>query len=543
MHRPPAAGPRLATATVIAACVVLTGCASTNQRNATPSVQGLDGMVSDEAASAGGGPAGTQSATGSANGDSSPTGSASGAATGGDSTATAGVDGTSGARGGADATTTDAGEGTQPSTGAGAGAGSTGPSTPGSGATSSPSNDVAMGPGVTADTITLGFQWAEDLQAGFAIVGASGDPADEEAMSVALVNWLNANGGIRGRRVEAVSHGTNAANGSWAAQAQAACATFTEDNTSFAVVSSAVGGDDSLLACLAEKDTPLVETNLWLFDRQYYHEYPDLLYRPGNMVADVWVRALVDGLAKIGYFEGATVGLLRFDAPVFDRLADNVMLPALAEYGIHPEVAEIGSPNSVADFGSSGSQMANAVVRFRAAGVTHVLMLENAGIMPFLFMQEAEAQGYRPVYGLSSADIPTTQAGQQEPAQLAGAVGIGWTPPNDVPHGDNPGGNPHYDTCRQILSDAGLTNLTGFYAQSRCDAVFFLKAAMEAAPDLTRAGLAAGVAGMGDSYLSPFTMGSSFGPGKPDGADVVRPFAFVDECACFRYTHSPYAIR
>ena len=407
-------------------------------------------------------------------------------------------------------------------------------STPGRPPGQSDPGSLEMGTGVTEETITIGFQ-AGETGAAFAAVGAALQPAYEDEMAEALVDWVNATGGIRGRRLQAVIHETETTQGSFAAQAQRACSDFTEDNEVFAVVSSAVGGDDSMVACLHEKQTPLIERNTWVWDQTYFDEYPDL-YRPGHLRAEDGYRAYLEGLQQIGFFDGATVGLLRFDAPVFDRIMDGVVNPTMGRLGVDFNEYVISSPGGVGDFGGSGAEMGAAVLRMRGDGVTHVIMVENAGIMPFFFLKEAESQGYRPTYGFSTIDIPDTQASQGDANQLSGAVAIGWAPGIDAGDGDMPDyETPNYLLCRQILSDAGVQNIAAFYAQSQCDAVFMLRAALERAPALTREGFRAGVAALGESYASPYTIGSSYAAGKRWGANTVRPLAYLDECECFRY--------
>lgn len=43
--------------------------------------------------------------------------------------------------------------------------------------------------------------------------------------------------------------------------------------------------------------------------------------------------------------------------------------------------------------------MQNAVLRFKAAGVTHVLALDETGFIGIAFLTAAESNGYRPRYG------------------------------------------------------------------------------------------------------------------------------------------------
>jgi hypothetical protein len=391
---------------------------------------------------------------------------------------------------------------------------------------------------VTASEVRIGFQVAEDLQAGFAAVGAGGDAPDERRIITALVEWANENGGFAGRKVVPVFHGTSALSGTWASQAQAACATFTEDNEVFAVVSSTVGGSDAMLACTASKRVPLIEQNLWVFDQVYWDQFAGWLYQPAKMRADRWAHAYADGLARAGFFGDGVLGIVRFDAPVFTRVTDGVVKPALSRHGVKVAAeAILSTPQSVSDFGRMNAEISNALVRFRSAGVNRVMFMENAGILPFFWMPAAESQSYRPRYGLASNSIPATMQGQAPAAQLSGALGVGWTPPNDV--GNNPEHfppNPASDQCRAILAAKGMPpHWAGFYTHSGCEAIFFLRAALEHVAEFSPAGFRAAVESLGTGYRGPFGLANRFGPGRHDGGAKAQIIAFDDACTCFAY--------
>ena len=474
------------------------------------------------------------------------------------STSTGATSTTDTSTGGTSPTSNTSGAGTGPSTVTTGGAGTSDtaatadPGTSGPAPTAAPAAPAAppattidpreMGPGITADTITLGVHLTTELTAAFAAVGAEQSSAttDERLIAQTFIDHLNAEGGIAGRQIVPVFHETNPADGTFASQAQAACATFTEDNQVFAVLSSSVGGSDAMLACLAPKSTPLVEGNFWVFDETYFRENRGLLYQPGRMMADRWVRAYVDGLERAGYLaEGRQgLGLLRFDHPVFVRMADNVLKPRLAELGYElTDEVEIQSPRGLSDFGSMAAELNSAVTRFRLSGVTHVMMLENAGIMPFFLFDQAESQGYRPRYALSSSDVPATQARQGDPNQLQGSVAIGWmTSAADQYGEDVQSQSALADRCEAIMEAAGLTG-GGFYDLPRCDALHLLRAALDRAPALTASGLLAGVEALGESYGGAIAGEgrTRFGPGRYDGPDVVRQLDYDLACECYVY--------
>ena len=86
--------------------------------------------------------------------------------------------------------------------------------------------------------------------------------------------------------------------------------------------------------------------------------------------------------------------------------------------------------------------------------------------------------------------------------------------------------------CRAAAKEAGQTGANDQY----CEALFFLKRAIEAAPELSAAGVRAGVEAMGDGYVPASAFATHFGPGRHDGVAAVRDMAFNKDCSCWQYT-------
>src|SRR5205085_2981766 len=121
--------------------------------------------------------------------------------------------------------------------------------------------------------------------------------------------------------------------------------------------------------------------------------------------------------------------------------------------------------------------------------------------------------------------------------QLTGSIGIGWLPASDIYYKEIAHGvNPAEDLCYAI------TKRNGDEVKRYCDGLFFLKAALDRAPVFTPAGLRAAVEALGTSYNSPWTFATRFGPGRYDGAHQARSLAFVDSCACYRYSGNPIEV-
>lgn len=411
-----------------------------------------------------------------------------------------------------------------------------------------PQRVTGSGPGYTDTEIRVGIQLVVDTQAGFAAVGANAAAPDETGIAERMVEWINANGGIAGRTLVPVFHQTEALTGTWASQANATCASFTQDNEVVAAVTSATGGSDALWACTSERGLPLVERNIWPWDDQYFTSRPDMLYVPGKMSATRWVEHYVRGLKDLGFFDDATVGILHFDGQPFERIMDDLVLPELAAIGIDdPEIATITSPPSISAFGNMAGEINNALVRFRSRDVSHIMMIENAGILPFFALPSADQQRYYPQWGFTSLDIPATLNTIPAPDQLANGQGVSWVPPTDVPLvelEDDPDRAAREAPCREAYDGSNA----GHHNGSMCDALLFLKAAFDRAGSLDAPGLAAAVRGLGMDYQSPMGVRTRF-PGDQfyDGADAYRLFDWKDVCAtvdgedvgCYQYVSGP----
>ncbi|HYZ92443.1 MAG TPA: ABC transporter substrate-binding protein [Actinomycetota bacterium] len=407
---------------------------------------------------------------------------------------------------------------------------------------------VRMGRGVTKDTIKIGFNYAADLGAAYATVGFGGsaEGTNERSIIDALVKYFNKSGGIAGRKIVPVYFEYDAASSdTWDSLAQQACEKFVRDEKVFAVVSGHVGQTDSLLACLAEGKTPLVQQNQWPYDGKYFAEFARYLYQPSRMRPERWVPVYIGGLKDAGYFTaGYKLGLLRFDAPVFGRIK-KLMDNEFRKRGLKlTSEAVIHTPQSVGEFGQMSAQLQSAVLRFQQAGVTHVIFDEYAAIIPFFFTTIAEDQGFRPRYGFTSVNLPGTIEQQAGPSQLNKALAISWLPGQDVhlPQQDPRAEKANtFTDCLKVIAANGYPNPQRLYASTHCDNLFFLNKAFAKTNDITPEGLLAAAEKLGESYDSPYTWATRFATGRTDGAREWRllrydPKPCPNADGCFYYS-------
>jgi hypothetical protein len=428
---------------------------------------------------------------------------------------------------------------------------SSGPPPPSSGPPrSSPTASAPQG--ITDDEITIGFAASRNSNAANEAIGAEGVTTGrtEEYVRI-VVEDLNATGGVAGRTVVPVVHVFDATSTATnTEQAQAACSTWTEDNTVFAVASSAQL-PDTLRACLEQKGVPLISSGLSASDAQTFQQFPHLIEVSGLRL-DRIAATQIPALHAQGYFKPLApatetkIGLLTYDRPAYQRAVETTVKPALAGLGLQIDEQVAISPGETrADTGPQVAQINNSVLRFRSAGVTHMLILEQDASLAFFFMNSAENQRYRPRYGLHSQNGGQVIAGLVPAGQLSGAVGIGWISLFDIPAADNqdtPGGQ----RCVEIMKNGGrefADQNAKFVAFNYCDVARYLQDAAAAAPGaLTIDTLIRGGESL-RNFSAGNTFATSFGPDKHDGAAAYRDTRFFDDCTCFKYTSGPKPTR
>lgn len=352
----------------------------------------------------------------------------------------------------------------------------------------------------------------------------------------AILKWINANGGIGGRKVSAVYHTTDPLRGSFDQQAQETCTALTQDHKVHIAISAAQLYRDTLPACFAKNRTPFVWDVYYLTQRSVVPvEY---LYRPAQPHGDR-MGFIIDGLVRHGFFRGARIGLLRYDSPKEKRVADTVFKPKLASHGLKVAAEfAVREPLAASEASDSAAELSSAALRFRQQRISHVIFVPSGGAIPLLFLAAAESQNYRPRYGLSSADAPYFVRDSVPRSQLEGAVGVGWAPTVDLgpTSGEAHEALPGTRLCVDIAQKAGYPPDQAPFLY--CDMLFFLRAALDGATSITVDALRAGTP-RASGFASSVTYATKYGPGRHDGTSVARTFVYD---ADWKYVGAPYNI-
>jgi hypothetical protein len=401
---------------------------------------------------------------------------------------------------------------------------------------------IHLAPGVTTKTVKIGVPYATDAGAADAETGAAAlNPGNTKAESQAIWDWVNAHGGLGGRKAVLDFYGIPATTSDANQSFQAACQHFVQDQHDFVVLNK---GTTNFNQCLEKGGVLHVASDLTLNQASDVKLLPHNI-QPAGVTLDDSARSLVSGLLAAGYFNGTAVkvGIMSFDDPAFKAVINGIMLPALKAAG-HPVAAQdvqlAHAPNSVSDYGSMDSDATNAAVRFRTDGVTNVLLFDSAGALTQGFLAAAEAQHAHFNYGVNSqngmqvgleaGDVPTDQA--------VGSVGVGWLPDFDVVASARPA-NALAKKCRDIMSHAGYPangDNADVIQLFMCQDAWTLQAAFgNATGDITRDTMVSAIVNLGSALPNVANYGVRLDGTHHDGVDVIRLYAYDQGCGCYVY--------
>jgi ABC-type branched-subunit amino acid transport system substrate-binding protein len=399
---------------------------------------------------------------------------------------------------------------------------------------------VKAGFGVTDTTIRIGIFTADF--AGLQNVKGfnTGNP---QIQAKAAADWVNANGGIAGRKIELFFGGVPATSRNWDADEQAVCSYFAEDAKVFATIYTILSEGRTLQPCLARRGIPLIAPAGGPHDQKVMSQNPNTLYYPSGQNMTRASATYVDGLVAGGFFTPTDkIGLVRPNDETYTRATNEGLKPRLAAANLTlDDEAALDAQTSLND---TASAMPPVVLRFQQRGITKVLFLDNGTLGP-LFVTQAGSQAYYPKYGFSSLSNPNFFVANTPPQTLAGSMGVGWLPALDVAAQQEPKMGASAARCADLMAKAGEGGVdrSGVMVQRNlCDGLGFLKLALDQASELTPIGLAARTDVMGTSFEATDTFATRFGPGIRDGAAQARLFTYDGGCRCYQYTGSPRAI-
>ena len=418
-----------------------------------------------------------------------------------------------------------------------AAAGAAGPATGNAGCASPPGTDQ----GVTGKQISVAIILINLVgQAGNSAFGLP-QPETQRKWFEDVIEATNKSGGIACRKVAPVFYTGNPADNS---NLQQLCLQIAQAKPFFVIDLGAYTVSPDIATCYPKAGLPFRTTSP-LPAAQVQQYYPYLF---STTIAEMRYRNAVFGLKQRGFFgKGFTkLGVIYRDcvqqipSQYFSWLQQaGVAKSAVVSYNF-------GCPSS--GF-ASPSDIQQAIIKFKQAGVTHMTLFEDTGDFPN-FTNIAQQQNFKPRWGIPDDGVVATTYGTQHPdyQNIANAIAI-----TDARYGEErtPGYSPASGTkaCNAIFKAAGDPTV---YEQSAglgglmCNDFWMLKAALEHASSVRRSELAAGLAAAKSVDFSYPDGPNSFAPNRFTGSHVTygdqfwRTDQFLASCNCWRVVDSAF---
>ena len=404
-------------------------------------------------------------------------------------------------------------------------------------------------PGITDSTVKIGFTVVDGGKLSSSLGFKSADYGGVEGQTKAInavVQHINANGGMGGRQVQADIKTYISANDS-PDTSQAQCSAYTQDSRVFAVVLDG-GLQNNAVPCYAAANTLVLDQTLVAHDQTQFENTSPYLWSPTHPEYSSFVKAQLDQMNKAGFFTGNSgVLIMPADIEVARRATDQIVKPFLSSIGVtRSQVAFIDSTNT----GTLGATAAAALTAGKNGKFNRVVAIGGARIESVALSDQAAAN-YPSTWSISSYDSPPFIQNNPETIVTAlrnGMTGIGYSPAIDVyentvgPAFPDPT-NPQQVLCTNIINQAGATppeNRRNNWrsALQYCDAAFFLKAVLDKAPagaTLTGAQFKDAAAQIGTTYRSSMTFGASWGPNVYAGTNAAQDLKWDPTTLAFVY--------
>ena len=370
-----------------------------------------------------------------------------------------------------------------------------------------------------------------------------GNTISEKDVDQAVIDGINKEGGIAGRKVVPVYANTDTGSANWETDFAAACATFTQDHHVVAVLGYVFNYFQSFESCLAQRGIVHLNTGFNIPDRTELSHYPLFLAVDTPTIDRRGMLKLDGGVATGVLTKASKLGVLTDTCPGTQRSLSSTFLPTAKRLGVTvAKVVTINCANGNADSGAAVGAIQNAVLQFVAAGVDRVIIHGvSEGPPLLLFALSADSQGYHPTYLVTSLANLDALKGYFPAGQRANVHDYGWMANQDVPPSAYPKPNATQRRCLGYLAAKGLKPTAGpdfAYAYNFCEAVFVYQRAVERTGGLSDgARLMAAIHGFGPDVESAINNdGSAFGPTLVDAVRATRHAVYTSSCGCWAYT-------
>jgi len=418
---------------------------------------------------------------------------------------------------------------TNPTAAAGRGTGSVATASGGTACLQAPSGT----PGVTDKEIVFGYGYANLAgPIGNSAVGL-GSPDEYKRLAQAVVDDINARGGVQCRKVVLKVYEGNPVNQD---QTRATCLQVGQDRPFLFADSGAFAYPLGAYGCLPQQKIPVV-TPAMILGSEVSKFSPYLTSVASDSPTEM--RDVALGGAQQGFFDPAKgfkkLGLLYEDCtPEVNRDLD----AGLARAG----VPSGQTSKYVFSCPSSGfappNEMSQAVTQFKLAGVTHVIPLTGGGSFK-PFTEIANSQGFKPRYLITNYNgliITSATSLQPNPDNFDGSLAIST---GSYGMDTTPGVQPDPGTrrCQAVIAKAGLPPdfVWGKQGGQVCSVLWTAEVAIKHARTLTREAALPGLFNAGSVQLAFPNPDTTFkAPAKFFGGDTWSTVQWHKDCSCWR---------
>jgi ABC-type branched-subunit amino acid transport system substrate-binding protein len=398
------------------------------------------------------------------------------------------------------------------------------------------------GPPRVLAPVEVGFEYATGVDEFASALGISADVGSGKAQAQAIVDWMNARGGLGGHRIRPVFFELNLTRTDPYSQfMQEMCTLWTQDHKVVAAFAYANADFSPVARCLSKNNAVFSSYAAYTRDKNDFVQAPSWV-ETSTLSAERLAELQVQSFAGRGFFKGqAKVGLLAYDYPQAKRLT-SLLVAKLKQRGVTAVVYSVRYGESTPELGATISSIQSAVLRFRSEGIVRVMSAAYPGAIGF-FMRYADSQGYKPTYGLSSYDALGALPANAPVDQLQGAIAVGWWPTADLRAADRPPLNASGKICRAAFTKAQIPATQDTFSFGYCDNVLSLAAAARLVSATTLTGnLRGAFERLGSSYQSPSMLGTTFASTQHDAVATSQPLSFNSTCGCWRKAGSPSRI-